>query len=199
MKEYKHEKQDLQQDLSETFKSIIKTQRETKQTIDDKQDKLIEQLQKAITSGLENIVMLAFQPEQPQPQETTKLPISYKPTMMESGSKFNLEANLDVGFHGDEQTRLMIMCLSTSSDVLKGIVEGNIDYDFYMNQLDEEIKRNGKLLGAAAKNKTKNKPRLRAKSKLLKKIQRSYQNSFRRDEDHQWQRIALYKTKAECV
>ena len=143
--------------------------------------------------------MLAFQPEQPQPQETTKLPISYKPTMMESGAKFNLEAHLDVGFHGDEQTRLMTMCLSTSSDVLKGVVECNIDYDFYMNLLDEEIKRNGKLLGAAAKNKRKNKPRLRAKSKLLKKIQRSYQNNFRRDEDHQWQRIALYTTKAECV
>ena len=63
----------------------------------------------------------------------------------------------------------MTMGLSTPSGVLKGILEGNIDYDFYMNQLDEEIKRNGKLLGAAAKNKTEDEPRLRAKSKLLKK------------------------------
>ena len=55
LKEYKHNKQDLQQGLSETFKPIIKAQDETKQAIDDKQDKLIEQLdknQKAITSAL---------------------------------------------------------------------------------------------------------------------------------------------------
>ena len=89
LKEYKHNKQDLQQGLLETFKPIIKAQEETKQTIDDKQDKLIKQLQKnqkAITSGLENIEMLAIQPgqpqPQPQPQQETKLPIGYKPAMM---------------------------------------------------------------------------------------------------------------------
>ena len=55
LKEYKHNKQDLQLGLSETFKPIIKAQEETKQAIDDKQDKLIEQLDKnhkAITSTL---------------------------------------------------------------------------------------------------------------------------------------------------
>ena len=55
LKEYKNNKQDLQLGLSETFKPIIKAQEETKQTIDAKQDKLIEQLdknQKAITSAL---------------------------------------------------------------------------------------------------------------------------------------------------
>ena len=74
LKEYNHNKQDLQQGLSETFKPIIKAQDETKQAIDDKQDKLIEQLQKnqkAITSGLENIEMLAIQPEQPCTTTTT--------------------------------------------------------------------------------------------------------------------------------
>ena len=66
LKEYKHDKQDLQQGLSETFKPIIKAQEETKQTIDEKQDKLIEQLeknQKALTSDLEDNVMLTYQPE----------------------------------------------------------------------------------------------------------------------------------------
>ena len=44
---------------SETFKPIIKAQEETKQTIDEKQDKLIEQLeknQKALTSGLKTLL-----------------------------------------------------------------------------------------------------------------------------------------------
>ena len=105
LKEYKHNKQDLQQGLSETFKPIIKAQEKTKQTIDDKQDKLIEQLQKnqkAITSGLENIEMLAIQP-QPQPQQATKLPIGYKPTMLMS----NYESNLDKGFDDDELETMM--------------------------------------------------------------------------------------------
>ena len=84
LKEYKHDKQDLQQGLSETFKPIIKAQEETKQTIDEKQDKLIEQLeknQKALTSDLEDNVMLTYQPEtKPQPQSPeAKLPIDYQP------------------------------------------------------------------------------------------------------------------------
>ena len=110
--EYKHNKQNLQRGLSETFKPIIKAQEETKQAIDDKQDKLIKQLQKnqkAITSGLENIEMLAIQPPQPQPQQpqqATKLPIGYKPAMMESDAKSNLKSNLDAGFDGDERHKI---------------------------------------------------------------------------------------------
>ena len=53
LKEYKNNKQDLQQGLSETFKPIIKAQEETKQTIDDKQSfEQLDKNQKAITSAL---------------------------------------------------------------------------------------------------------------------------------------------------
>ena len=51
---------------------LLKLKRKQKKTIDEKQDKLIEQLeknQKALTSGLEDIAMLTYQPEtQPQSQ-----------------------------------------------------------------------------------------------------------------------------------
>ena len=43
IKQYKHIKQDTQIGLSETVKPIIKAQKETKKTIDEKQDQLIEQ------------------------------------------------------------------------------------------------------------------------------------------------------------
>ena len=46
LKEYDREKQDLQLGLEETFKPIAEAQEETKRTIDEKQDKMIEQLQK---------------------------------------------------------------------------------------------------------------------------------------------------------
>ena len=46
IKEYRHEKQDMQLGLTETFQPVIKAQEEVKETIDEKQDQLIEQLDK---------------------------------------------------------------------------------------------------------------------------------------------------------
>ena len=46
IKEYRHEKQDMQLGVTETFQPLIRSQDEVKNTIDDKQDELIEQLQK---------------------------------------------------------------------------------------------------------------------------------------------------------
>ena len=44
IKQYKHSKQDIQIGLTESFQPIIKAEEETKKkTIDEKQDKLIEQ------------------------------------------------------------------------------------------------------------------------------------------------------------
>ena len=63
----------------------------------EKQDKVIEQLQKnqrAITSGFEDLVMLQQLPGQAQAEQTSKLPVDYKPAMMKS--------NLDDGFTTDE-------------------------------------------------------------------------------------------------
>ena len=81
LKEYEHSKQNIQTDLSETFKPIIDVQKETKKTIDENQDKMIDQLQKnkkAITSGMEDFAMLQQLPEAAE-AETSKLPIDYKP------------------------------------------------------------------------------------------------------------------------
>ena len=77
-------KQDMQIGVKETFQPIIKAQEETKKTIDEKQDKLIEQIdknQKALASNLEDIAMLQYTYE--KPEKTTKLPVDYKPKMME--------------------------------------------------------------------------------------------------------------------
>ena len=56
-KEYRIQKQDAYEGVSEQLKPLIDTQESVKKTIDEKQDKLIKQLennQKAITSGLES-------------------------------------------------------------------------------------------------------------------------------------------------
>ena len=61
LKEYKEAKQDAYEGISETFKPIIDVQKSIKESIDEKQDELIEQLQKnqrALTSGLEDLIDL---------------------------------------------------------------------------------------------------------------------------------------------
>ena len=85
IKQYKHSKQDMQIGLTESFQPIIKAQEDVKQTIDKKQDKLIEQHdknQKTLSSDLENIAMLQYVYD--KPEKTRKFPIDYKPKMLSS-------------------------------------------------------------------------------------------------------------------
>ena len=79
---------------------IVKAQEDVKQKIDEKQDKILEQLQKnqkALTSGLEDLLMVQQLPDT-QPQETAPLPIDYKPEML----KPKIKSDIDAGFNVDE-------------------------------------------------------------------------------------------------
>ena len=160
LKEYKHDKQDLQQGLSETFKPIIKAQEETKQTIDEKQDKLIEQLeknQKAITSGLEDIAMLTYQPETQLQSPEAKLPIGYKPTMSP-----DFASNLDAGFDVDDIQKLIQYDLAPPSSVLQASMQGDIDINDYDANIGKMLKKLGTKTGPLSKGqgKTKNKDKI---------------------------------------
>ena len=72
-----------------------------------KNDKLIEQLQKnqrAITSGFEDLVMLQQAEQAGQAQQTSKLPVGYKPTMLASvENRFDAEDRENVDNLGLEQ------------------------------------------------------------------------------------------------
>ena len=171
LKEYKHDKQDLQQGLSETFKPIIKAQEETKQTIDEKQDKLIEQLeknQKALTSGLEDIAMLTYQPETQSPE--AKLPIGYKPLMMSP----DVESNLDAGFDIDEIQKLMQYDLAPPSSVLQASMQGDIDIKDYDANISKMLKKLGTKKGPLSKGqgKTKNKDKIDKIDEDIKLLQK---------------------------
>ena len=92
LKEFKHGLQDVQEELSETFKPIVKAQEDVKEAIDEKQDKLLEQLQKnqkAITSGLDDLLMFQKLPDE-HPREETKRPIDYEPEMLKPEFKANV-------------------------------------------------------------------------------------------------------------
>ena len=100
IKQYKHSKQDMQIDLKEMFQPIIKAQEETKKTIDEKQDKLIEQLEKNQTMKKKTKTTT---------EKTTKLPLDYKPSMLES--------DMDTGFDIDEIKKLTEYKLAQPSEV----------------------------------------------------------------------------------
>ena len=124
------------------YKPIVKAQEEVKEAIDKKQDKLLEQLQKnqkALTSGLEDILMFQQLPDE-QPQETTKLPIGYEPAMME---KPQFKSDIDVGFDKDEMQKLIDYELYPPSDVLKASIDGILDIDNYDKLLGMKIKKLG--------------------------------------------------------
>ena len=153
LKEIEHGKQDVQEELSEVYKPIVKAQEDVKQKIDEKQDKMLEQLKKnqlAITSGLEDLTMLQQLPDAPQPQ-TTKLPIDYKPAMMEKTPK--LQSNMDDGFSTDEIQTLMKYNLYAPSDVLLAVKDKKLDWSNYDKKLGELIQKTGGIKGNLSKNK----------------------------------------------
>ena len=125
LKQIEHARQDVQEELSDVYKPIVKAQEDIKQKIDEKQDKMLEQLQKnqkALTSGFEDLLMVQQLPDE-QPQETAPLPIDYKPEMLEPEFK----SDIDVGFDKDEIQKLTKYELYPPSDVLKASINGTLD------------------------------------------------------------------------
>ena len=150
LKQYKEEKQDAYEGVSELYKPLIDTQESVKKSIDQKQDQLIKQLQdnqKAITSGLENVFIYNQLPETIE-QDTTKLPIDYKPAMM---PKF--KSDMNKGFDYNDIQTLMKYNLIPPSDVLKSVQDKTIDFDEYNNDVGKITKKLVSDNGRLSKNK----------------------------------------------
>ena len=178
LKEFKHGLQDVQEELSEVYKPIVKAQEEVKEAIDEKQDKMLEQLQKnqkALTSGLENLIMFQQLPDE-QPQEVTKLPIGYKPAMM----KPEFKSDVDKGFDKDEIQKLTKYELYPPSDVLKASIDGTLDFDKYDENIGKMLKKLGseKANLSKVKNKSKNKEQVYELTKDINLLQK-YRNRIK--------------------
>ena len=145
LKEYEHGTQDVQEQLSEVYKPIVKAQEAVKKTIDEKQDKILDQLQKnqlALTAGLQDLIMVQQLPDS-QPQETASLPIEYKPEMM--------KADIDKGFTTDEMKVLTKNKLYPPSQVLNDVKNKTLDFDEYNYGIGEKLKTLGREKGSLSK------------------------------------------------
>ena len=149
--------------MSDHFKTLREPIIEQQKKTDEKQDKVIEQLQKnqkAITSGLEDLAMLQQLPE--TSTQSSKLPVDYKPAMMEKSPK--LQSNLDGGFSSDEMQTLMAYNLYAPSDVFKAVKDQKLDWDNYSKQITQLLKEIGRGKGGLSKG-------LKAKEKNADKIE----------------------------
>jgi len=173
LKEYEHGIQNVQEELSEVYKPIVKAQEDVKQKIDEKQDKMLEQLQKnqkALTSGLEDLLMIQ-ELSNVQPQEATKLPLDYEPAMMK---EIQFKSDFDAGFSLDEIQKLTKYGLYSPSDVLKASIDGTLDIDEYDENLSKNLNKLGAKKGnlSKGKGKTKNKNEIDELTKDIKLIQK---------------------------
>nr|DAC81281.1 TPA_asm: CC2 [Corynactis coral adintovirus] len=153
---YRHEKQDLDIGLAETFKPIVKAQKETKQSIDEKQDELIEQMrgdQKALTSGLENLLMLQYLPGVKPPEAIGQV-VGPEPAVGPGPAVGPEPAVVDVdkGFDGAKVTELG---LHLPSEVMSKLKDGSLDFDKYYNDIGKMIQDLGGQKGALASAKKK--------------------------------------------
>ena len=183
IKTYKTQKQDMYDDTTEILKPSIDAQKSVKESIDEKQDKDIKELQKnqqVLKSGLEDIAMMNALPALQGPIETTKLPIDYKPTMMDDidgtpKDKSEYKSDLDKGFTSNEIQKLTYYQLPPPSQILKSHIAGSIDIDEFDKEIGKQIKKLGSQKGSLSKNKTtreKNKEKiddLTGNIKLLQK------------------------------
>ena len=142
--------------MGDHFKTLRVPLIEQQKKTDEKQDKVIEQLQKnqkAITSGLEDLAMLQQLPE--TSTQTSKLPVDYKPAMMEKSSIFR--SNLDSGFTLDEMQTLTAYNLYTPSDVLIAVKDKQLDWGDYSKQIIQLLIDIGREKGGLSKPKAKEK------------------------------------------
>ena len=160
--------------MSDHFKTLREPIIEQQKKTDEKQDKVIEQLQKnqkALTSGLEDLAMLQQLPE--TSTQTSKLPVDYKPAMMEKSPK--LQSNLDGGFSSDEMQTLMAYNLYAPSDVFKAVKDQKLDWDNYSKQITQLLKQIGREKGGLSKGpkaKEKNVEKIEQLTNKIKTIQK---------------------------
>ena len=153
LKDARYEKQDQYEGVSEVYKPLIDKQEVIKETINKRQDELIEELknnQKAITSGLEDIILYNNDPEIKYTK--TKLPIGYQPSML-SGKKEEMKSDLDKGFSTDNIETLSKYDLLLASSVLKRSIKGDDIIKEYLQKTAKKLKQLGGLKGSLSKNK----------------------------------------------
>ena len=140
--------------MSEHFKTLREPLIEQQKKTDEKQDKVIEQLQKnqlALTSGIQDIMTLNRELPQPEPEDAPR----------ELPAPKQLMANIDKKFNEEEKATLDKNKLMSPSELLKLNVDQLKDYAKKVEQLSKDY---GYTIGPK-KRKNKNNPEIQVLKK----------------------------------
>ena len=134
LQEYDDRRQDLRIERAEIFQPITSEVKEVKKTIDDRQDKLLEKLtenQNALAAAVVNSA-----PSLPPPPT----PPRYR-------------ADIDKNFSPEEMVRLIDYQLPAPSDVMKAVMDNELNWKEYDIRLGKQLQELGRKKGQLSKSK----------------------------------------------
>ena len=156
LQEYDDQRQNLRIERAEIFQPITTHVKEVKKTIDERQDKLLEQLtenQNALATAVVNFAPtpeFRAQPSLPSPAFT---PPRFTQTLGEPSPLKFYQADIDKKFSPEEIQRLMDYQLRAPSQVVKAVMDKVLDWKEYDKSLGKQLQELGRKKGQLSKSK----------------------------------------------
>ena len=161
LQEYDDQRQDLRIKRAEIFQPITTHVEEVKKSIDDRQDTLLEKLtenQNALATAIVN-----FAPTPTQASATLAAhpglalegftSPKFTETLLYDSSTPKYKADIDKNFSPEEMQRLIDYQLPAPSDVMKAVMDKNLDWKEYDKSLGKQLQDLGRKKGQLSKSK----------------------------------------------
>ena len=155
LQKFDDQRQNLRIERAEIFQPITTHVEEVKKTIDDRQDKLLEQLtenQNALATAVINFAPTPVSQAQPSLPSPAFTPPKFTQTLG-SPSPVKYKADIDKNFTPDELQRLMDYQLYAPSDVMKAVMDKVLDWKEYDIRLGKQLQDLGRKKGQLSRSK----------------------------------------------
>ena len=156
LQEYDDQRQDLRIERAEIFQPITTHVKEVKETIDSKQDKLLEKItenQNALATAIIN-----FAPTPTQASPLQGLPALgaegfTPPKFTETITPPKYKADIDKKFTSEEMKRLIDYQLPAPSDVMEAVMKNDLNWREFDKSLGKQLQDLGRKKGQLSKSK----------------------------------------------
>ena len=156
LQEYDDQRQDLRIERAEVFQPITTHVKEVKETIDSKQDKLLEKITENQNALATAIVNFAPTPTQASPAQALPPIEGFTPpkfTQITDLSPVKYNADIDKNFTPEEMKRLIEYQLPAPSDVMKAVMKNDLNWREFDKSLGKQLQDLGRKKGHLSKSK----------------------------------------------
>ena len=157
LQKFDDQRQDLRIERAEIFQPITTHVEEVKKTIDDRQDKLMEQLtenQNALATAIVNFAPTPVSQTQAQALPSPAFtPPRFTQTLGEPSPLKFYQADIDKKFSPEEIQRLMDYQLRAPSQVMKAVMDKVLDWKEYDKSLGKQLQELGRKKGQLSNSK----------------------------------------------